>query len=278
MTIELKSLNYRYKSQKHNFAIQDINAVINPGIHLLLGENGAGKTTLLHIIAGLLTPTEGECLIDGAKTCYRLPSIQSKIFISGVNIDFPMRSIKEMEAVHAPFYPNFDAKMLYDNLAAFGIDASTPLSQLSTGNAQKAKIAYALALRTPILLLDEPANGLDIESKHLLRKMIAESVSTEQTVIISTHSVSDLENFYDSVIDICNGKLQYALSIDQILEKLDFGIAASVPENAIYSEPWIGSFRFVSAKTDSEWTDIDFELLYMATRKANEKILNALTK
>lgn len=278
MTIELKDLNYRYKSSKHNFAIQDINAVINPGIHLLLGENGAGKTTLLHLIAGLLTPTSGECLIDGAKTCYRLPSIQSKIFISGVNIDFPMRSIKEMEAVHAPFYPTFDTKLLHDNLAAFGIDASTPLSQLSTGNAQKAKIAYALALRTPILLLDEPANGLDIESKHLLRTMIAKSVSEEQTVIISTHSVRDLENFYDGVIDICNGKLQYALSIDHILERIDFGIADSVPENAIYSEPWIGSFRFVLAKANQEWTDIDFEMLYMATRKANEQLLNALKK
>ncbi len=278
MTIELKNLNYRYKSSKHNFAIQDVNAIINPGIHLLMGENGAGKTTLLHLIAGLLTPSEGECLIDGAKTYYRLPSIQSKIFISGVNIDFPMRSIKEMEAVHAPFYPNFDAQILCDNLAAFGTDASTPLSQLSTGNAQKAKIAYALALRTPVLLLDEPANGLDIEAKQLLRKMIAACVSAEQTVIISTHSVNDLENFYDGVIDICSGKLQYALSIDHILEKLDFGVADAVPKDAVYAEPWIGSFRFVLAKANHEWSDINFEMLYMATRKSNEKLLNILQK
>ena len=276
MTIELNNLNYRYKYSKDNFAIQDVNAIITPGIHLLIGENGAGKTTLLHLIAGLLTPTTGKCMIDGAETCHRLPSIQSKMFLSGVNIDFPMRSIKEMEAVHAPFYPNFDAKLLHDNLATFGIDAATPLAQLSTGNAQKAKIAYALALRTPVLLLDEPANGIDIESKQLMRKMIAASVSTDQTVIISTHSVRDLENFYDGVIDLYNGKLQYALSINHIHAKLDFGIADSIPENAIYAEPWVGSFRFVLAKAGREWTDIDFEMLYMATRKANDKLLKNL--
>lgn len=276
MTIELKDLNYRYKSSKNGFAIQDVNATIKPGVHLLLGENGAGKTTLLHLIAGLLTPTSGECLIDGAKACYRLPSIMSRVFLCGVNIDFPMRTIGEMEKVHAPFYPDFSREMLRRNLAAFNIDLNAPLSALSTGNQQKAKIAYALALRTPVLLLDEPTNGLDIESKKLLQQIVAQSVTEEQTVIISTHSVSDLENFYDGVIDICNGKLQYALPIDRILDRLEFGVADSVPADAIYSEPWIGSFRYVLAKADSDWSDINFELLYMATRKANHQLLQAL--
>lgn len=275
MEIKLHDVSYRY-SRKSPYAVQGVTATINPGIHLLLGENGAGKTTLLHLIAGLLTPESGKCLIDGAKSCYRLPSILSRTFICGVNIDFPMRSIEDMEKVHAPFYPGFDAEMLRKNLAAFGIEASTPLSALSTGNAQKAKIAYALALRTPILLLDEPTNGVDIESKKQLQRMIAECVSEEQTVIISTHSVSDLENFYDGVIDICEGRLQYVLTVNELLDSLDFGVADTCPENAIYAEPWIGRFRFVSAKTDTKWTDIDFELLYMATRKANNNLLKAL--
>lgn len=278
MEITLKNLNYRYKSQRQQYAIQDVNATIKPGIHLLLGENGAGKTTLLHLIAGLLTPSAGECLIDGAKSCNRLPSILSRVFISGINIDFPMRSIAEMVKVHAPFYPDFSRRMLDENLAAFGIDPSTPLSSLSTGNYQKAKVAYALALRTPVLLLDEPTNGLDIESKKLLQKMVATNVSDSQTVIISTHSVSDLENFYDGVIDICGSRLQYALTVNEILDRLDFGKANTPPPDAIYAEPWVGSFRFVSEKTDENWSDIDWEILYMAARKANNKLLKALNR
>lgn len=277
MEITLNDVSYRY-SRKAPYAVQGVTATINPGIHLLLGENGAGKTTLLHLIAGLLTPGQGQCLIDGTPSCYRLPSILSRTFICGVNIDFPMRSIREMVKVHAPFYPGFDAEMLRRNLAAFDIEESTPLSALSTGNAQKAKIAYALALRTPILLLDEPTNGVDIESKKQLQRMIAECVSEEQTVIISTHSIADLENFYDGVIDMCGGRLQYAMTVDELLDHLDFGVADKCPENAIYAEPWIGRFRFVLAKADTKWTDIDFEMLYMATRKANTELLKALNR
>lgn len=259
-------MSFRYSS-KTPMALQGISAEIRPGIHLLLGENGAGKTTLLHVIAGLLKPTEGKCLIDGSNSDNLLPSILSKLFLCGVNIDFPMRSIAEMVKYHAPFYPNFSEEMLQRNLSAFGIEASTLLSDLSTGNAQKAKLAYALSLRTPILLLDEPTNGVDIDSKKQLQKMIAESISEEQTVIISTHSVADLENFYDAVIDLHRGTLNYALTVDQILERLSFGSGPEVPPGALYSEPWIGSFRFVLVKADNKLTDIDYELLYMAARK-----------
>lgn len=266
MEIKLENINFRY-SLKSPLALQGISATIHPGIHLLLGENGAGKTTLLRLIAGLLKPTEGQCLIDGAKAYDLLPSILSKLFLCGVNVDFPMKSIAEMVKYHAVFYPDFSNEMLLRNLSAFGIEASTPLSDLSTGNAQKAKLAYALSLRTPILLLDEPTNGVDIESKKLLQQMIAESISPEQTVIISTHSVADLENFYDAVIDLHQGSLNYALTVDQILDRLSFGSGPEVPPGALYSEPWIGSFRFVLVKADNKLTDIDYELLYMAARK-----------
>ncbi len=268
MDISLKNLSFRYSS-KGPLALQGISADLGPGIHLLMGENGAGKTTLLHLIAGLLKPTSGSCTIDGAESSLLLPSILSKLFLCGVNVEFPMRSIAEMVKYHAPFYPNFSPEMLERNLSAFGIEASTLLSDLSTGNAQKAKLAYALSLRTPILLLDEPTNGVDIDSKKQLQRMIAESISDTQTVIISTHSVADLENFYDGVIDLHGGKLTYALSVDEILDRLSFGTGPEVPPGAIYSEPWIGSFRYVLAKDDDKLTDIDYELLYMAARKTN---------
>ena len=59
-------------------------------------------------------------------------------------------------------------------------------------------IAYALSLRTPFLLFDEPANGLDIAARHQMRQMMSACVSEEQTVIVATHSIADLENLYES--------------------------------------------------------------------------------
>lgn len=283
MQITLDNLTFAYRraglqtydpqSRATTPALQGITATIGPGLHLLLGENGAGKTTLLHLIAGLLFPSAGECKIDGCPTRFRLPSIQSHLFFTGINLKFPGRTIAEMVRMHAQFYPRFSPEMLAENLAAFGLDADTKLTSLSEGNLQKAKVAYALSLRTDILLLDEPTNGLDIESKLLLQKMIAKNISEDQTIIVSTHSVKDLQNLYDGVIDLHQGRLQYALSIDEITKKLKFVTSASPLEEALYSEMRIGQYFNILSNDDDTVTDPDFELLYMAVRHSNHEIL-----
>ena len=85
----------------------------------------------------------------------------------------PADTISTLARLHGRvFYPRFDSAMLDENLAAFGINPSIPLSSMSLGQ-RKAIAAYALALRADILLLDEPANGLDIGSRDILRSLMA---------------------------------------------------------------------------------------------------------
>ncbi len=102
MNIQLENLTLRYGRK---VALNDLTATIEPGIHLLLGENGAGKTSLLHLIDGLRFPTDGKCLVDGAPTRYRLPSILSKVFYLGAGMPLPARTIEELIKVHARFFP-----------------------------------------------------------------------------------------------------------------------------------------------------------------------------
>lgn len=265
MEITLKQLCFRYGGKHSIRALNGVNAVVGPGIHLLLGENGAGKTTLLHLIDGLLSPTEGKCLINGGPANLRLPSVLSKIFYLGAGMPLPAVSIAEMVRVHAIFYPRFSADVLQQNLKEFGLNDSTPFSAMSMGSRQKATVAYALALQTPILLLDEPATGLDIQSKQTLQTMLARCTEPDQTVIISTHTIADLQNLYDSLLVLNKGHLLLAMSVDSILEKIAFVSTTSNPDSEVlYSSRHLSANRCIIANDGTLVSEIDYQLLYMA--------------
>lgn len=281
MEIRLENMSYRYGGKKSNLALDSINAVLGPGIHLLLGENGSGKTTLLHVVDGLRYPTAGKCLLDGGPSRHRLPSVLSKIFYLGAGMPLPARSIDELVKSHARFYPTFSGEMLADNLESFGISATKKLSAMSMGERQKAAVAYALSLRTSVLLLDEPATGFDITSKEKLQRMIGRCVEPEQTVIIATHNIADLRNLYDSVLMIYRGKLVLARQIDEITDRLAF---VSSPDgaspDALFSQNELGCVRNIIINNGDYMTDIDFKMLYLAMHDAaaRDRIIKALEK
>lgn len=263
--IILNNLTYVYR--KGAEALSNASASIGGGIYLLLGENGAGKTTLLHVIAGLLHPAGGECLIDGEPTSGRKPEIMRRVFFLGDNMSFPFVSIEEMTRCHAVFYPTFDAEMLNRNLQRFGMTGEERLDKLSLGNRHKAQLAYALALRTEVLLFDEPANGLDIPSRQQLQTMIAECVEPRQTVIISTHIVSDLRNLYDGVLVLSRGKLLLADTTDSLLGRVSFTVTTVPPVSPLYMERRLNSFHAILPAGDSDESgDVDYELLFNALR------------
>ena len=262
MQIKLENLSYRYRKGATD-ALEGLTAEIGPGMHLLMGENGAGKTTLLHLSDGLLTPTAGKCLIDGGPTQLRLASVLSRVIFMGPTTELPAKDLDELVRTHAQFYPNFSPELLAENLKAFGLDPKTPFKSLSMGSLQKLRVAYALALRTDIVLLDEPATGLDIESKAELQRMVARIIEPEQTVVVATHNVGDLERLFDGVLVLRQGQLVLAESVDEITRRYAFVTLPTVPTDAIYAEPTIGGFRAMLENPDVE-TDIDYRLLYMA--------------
>ncbi len=267
--IVLNNLTYRYR--KGAEALTDVSASIGSGIQLLLGENGAGKTTLLHIIAGLLYPSSGECLVDGADISKRTPSQLSRVFFLGDNMPFPAKTINEMVRIHAVFYPGFDQEQLNRNLSSFGFTGDEPIAKLSLGNRHKAQVAYALALRTDVLLLDEPANGLDIAAKQALQTMIASNVSEEQTVIISTHTVNDFQNLFDGVIVLSRSRLLLSKTTDDIVSRIAFRVSPIPAVNPVYEESRINLFHSITENTDDTDSDIDYILLYNAIMNASSR-------
>ncbi|MDE7443247.1 MAG: ABC transporter ATP-binding protein [Muribaculaceae bacterium] len=275
--ITLENLTYYYR--KGIPAIDVVNANIGSGMYLLLGENGAGKTTLWKLISGLLYPRSGECRINNQNVASRQPLTLRDIFYLGDNMVFPADTINTMAAIHAPFYPTFNARQLAANLEMFGMNGYEKLNSLSLGNRHKAQVAYALALGTQVLLMDEPTNGLDITSKQILAKMIAQCVSEEQTVIVSTHNVDNFPNLYDGVIVLSHGRMLLNAPIWQITERISFNASMEVPAtDTLYSEQRFGLYRTITPNTTGDETTLDYTLLYNSLMSSNrDKIIKQIT-
>lgn len=261
--ITFNHLSYRYP--KGPEALSDFTASISPGIHLLMGENGAGKTTLLHIIAGLLYPTDGSVTVDGLSPRQRQPELLEKIFFLGDDMTLPGGTALAFARIAEGAYPAFDAAALADYLARFGLTGRERIDRLSLGNRRKSLIAVALALNTPVLLLDEPANGLDIGSKETLGRMLAEAAGDDRTIIVSTHVTHDFHNIFDGVISLRRNKLQIAATLTEILSAVAFTAGMIPPLEALFTHQSAGLFRSITQTgTAANETDIDYNLLYLA--------------
>ena len=241
--IKLQNLSFAYR--KGVVTIKDVTTSFPPGIHLLLGENGAGKTTLLEVMTGLLRPQYGGCLIDGVDVATRTPEVMRRVFLLGDNMTFPAKNIAEMVRCHACLYPRFNPELLKSNLTAFGIDEHHSFMKMSLGTRHKAQLAYALSLGTEVLLLDEPANGLDIKPKITLGNIMASSIDMDQTVIISTHTVQDLENLFDGVAMLSDGALLFNTTMERVASRLAFTASMHPLPGALYSEMRTGLYRAV---------------------------------
>lgn len=271
--------NLFYCYHRGRTVLDDINATVGPGICLLLGENGAGKTTLLGLAGGALLARHGDVDFDGECVGDRLPSVMSDIFYLSDNWQSPFKDIYTTARFHGAFYPNLDLDMLAANLEAFGLTGREKLKSLSLGMRRKTYIAYALALRPKLLLFDEPANGLDIDSKKELRRMVSRCVADDQTLVISTHTIADLEVLYDSIMLLHRGRLLLNVSVADISERLSFVTSPMPVPDALYMESEGAMFRAIVPADETGASAIDFVLLYSAVVSGNApEIIEILTQ
>ena len=231
-------------------------------IYGLLGENGVGKSTLLKILSGLLKLQGGECSVGGEVPYSRTPAFLREIFylpedFVGENVEVGKYALQI-----GAFYPNFSPDRFSRILAEFGVDQKSRFPKLSHGQQKKAIIAVALSLGTKVLLMDEPSNGLDIPSKALLRRLIAENASDEQLIVISTHQVKDLENLIDPIIIMDRESVLMNASIAEITEKLSFSIEQQKDSGALYCQQDLRGYLTVKQNFTGEETPVDLEVLF----------------
>jgi len=243
-------------------------------IYGLLGKNGAGKTTLLKIIAGLVFPQSGKCMLNGFEAKDRIPEALEEIYILPEEFELPsLRIIKYVE-LNAPFYSNFDHEKFERLIEEFQLDAQKRLNQLSYGQKKKFLLAFGLSTNARLLLMDEPTNGLDIPSKSQFRKVIAASMEADQIIIISTHQVRDLQSLIDPVIIMDEGKIIFNQGIEAISKNLLFEPQHKIEkgEEVLYGEEVFGGMAAVLANASGRETRVDLELLFNAVVNKTQAI------
>ena len=213
--IEIKNLQ---KSFGDKIVLNNLSVVIpDSKIFGLVGINGAGKSTLLRIISGVFKSDNGSVLIDGEEV-YENPKVKSKIFFLPdepfYNSNTTANNVCDM---YLAFY-DFSKQEYLDYLKEFDVPLKKPLSTLSKGMKRQVFVSLALAIKPKYLLLDESFDGLDPLARLKFKRMIIDLVeNNDTTIIISSHSLRELEDICDSYGLIDNGVIE---STGDIQEKL----------------------------------------------------------
>ncbi|NEZ77243.1 ABC transporter ATP-binding protein [Clostridium botulinum] len=212
--IELNHVNKKFNNKD---ALEDISINIEKGkIVGLVGPNGAGKTTLIRIILGLIKPTYGEIKILGKKKYDN--DIKKKIGFcidkDGLYENLTARENLEFIA-RAYNIKNFNSTILeLAKTLKINDDLDRMISEYSKGMKRKVSIIKSLLINPEILILDEPLDGLDVESQKVVEELIKKE-KNNMTIIISSHNLYQIENICDEVI-ILNKNLKFKGSLTEL--------------------------------------------------------------
>jgi len=228
--IETKNLTKNYGNLT---AVDDLNLTIQDGdIFGFIGPNGAGKTTTMRILVTLLEPTRG------------------KAFINGLDVRRHGKKVRRLVGYMPDFMGVYDDLKVFEYLeffaAAFGIERkkrksivegvleltdlqskrSVTVDSLSRGMQQRLGLARVLIHDPKVLILDEPASGLDPRARIEIRELLRELKRMGKTIMISSHILSELEEICDHIGIIEHGRLVFSGTLEEILSRL--GIQSKV--------------------------------------------------
>ena len=222
--IETKGLTKNYGNLA---ALVDLDLKINDGdIFGFIGPNGAGKTTTMRILATLLEPTRGQA------------------FIEGLDVTKNGKKVRSMIGYMPDFMGVYDDLKVFEYLeffaAAFGIERkkrksivegvleltdlrskrSVSVDSLSRGMQQRLGVARVLIHDPKVLILDEPASGLDPRARIEIRELLRELKRMGKTIMISSHILSELEEICDRVGIIEQGRLVFSGTMEEIRQRM----------------------------------------------------------
>ena len=209
--IEIKNL---YKNYNNVNALNGINLSIPQGSFFgLLGPNGAGKTTTINIITGLVKISSGQVSVIGHNVVSDYKNSRKQIGLAPQEFNFDhFFNIKEMLTYQAGYYgiKKIEAiKRTDEMLKQFGLEtkAGSTARQLSGGMKRRLQIAKALVHDPPIIILDEPTAGVDLELRHMLWDYLKKINSEGKTILLTTHYIDEAEFLCKNIAIIDNGEI-----------------------------------------------------------------------
>lgn len=211
-------------------ALDNLNLEIEEGTCFgFIGPNGAGKTTTIKILATLLKPSWGEARVDGKVVGYQNPMIRPVIgYVPDFMGAYDDMVVMEYLDFFASCYGLHGAKRRKTvsdvlDLTDLNYKSNAEVNSLSRGMSQRLSIARVLLHDPKVLLLDEPASGLDPRARVEIRELLKELHRMGKTILISSHILHELAELCDTVGIIEQGKLLYSGSVSEIMEKANVG-------------------------------------------------------
>jgi len=217
--IRVRDLEFAYGDGRE--ALRGVSLNVEPGeVVGLLGRNGAGKTTLLHCLLGLLKPSAGEVQIFGLDPRADPLQVKSQLgHVSEHDLLPPGRRVRELLAFHADVFPDWDDALCDELVGRFGLNTASRIRQLSKGQVRQVSLVCAVAHRPKLLLLDEPAGGLDPAARReVLQLAIELLVEGGTTVLFSSHHMHDVERLAQRVVMVHEGRVLLDDDLDALRE------------------------------------------------------------
>lgn len=206
-------------------ALNGVDLTIEQGeFFALLGPNGAGKSTLINILAGLITPSAGSMSVMGYDVVSQYQEARRLLGIVPQELVFdPFFNVREMLRFQAGYFgrgPENDA-WVDEILEGLGLTdkAHTNMRRLSGGMKRRALIAQALAHKPPVIVLDEPTAGVDVELRQMLWEFIRKLNRDGHTIILTTHYLEEAETLCSRVAMMNQGQIVALDSTASLLNK-----------------------------------------------------------
>ncbi len=227
----------------------------------LVGPNGAGKSTALKMICGLLLPTSGRVLVNGVDVEHRREEAQKYVgYLADFFSLYDELTVDQYLDYFARAYKvplNSIPGRIVEVVTRLGLESKrdAPIAGLSRGMKQRLGIARAVIHDPPLLVLDEPAAGLDPKARHDLKQLLRGFQARGQTIVITSHILSDLEEICTTIGILEKGRLIRVGKIEEILQAAP-GKAGAAPAPRVIRirlsapgfalEPWLAARAGVS--------------------------------
>jgi len=208
--ITIDHLTKRYGDQ---LAVDDVTLEIAEGsVCGLLGPNGAGKSTTMRCLLGLARPTSGRVTIGGSAV---VPAtFESLAYVPERSALYSWMTVGDHLEITRRSYARFDAARAKELAAVFKLDSRKKVKALSKGQHTAVALALASAIRPRVLVLDEPASGLDPVFQRVVLDLIIDAAAGGATVLFSSHQIGQVERAADRVAILRGGKVVVDGDID----------------------------------------------------------------
>lgn len=228
--IEINNLTKAYGKKR---GISNVNLRVNRGeIFGFIGPNGAGKSTTIKVLLNFIFPSSGEAKILGMDCVTETDKIKESIgYVPSEVRYYDNMTVDELLNYAKSFKKKVDDAYMKELCQTFDVELTKKMSELSLGNKKKVAIVQALIHKPQLLILDEPTNGLDPLIQQKLFNTLLKLREEGTTIFLSSHNLTEVEEFCDRVAIIKEGKIIEVRSIEDFVHKRIKRISLKLSKN-----------------------------------------------